>query len=126
VSTVVSAWRRAYLRDTLQHFEQQLLPAHPAGEMDLTGTELGEAVARFGRIGGPGQVGGLGGGVFALETHTVGDEVCCSTGDLSCVTDESCQSVVSHCETEGGCPTDPGSGLSCDGPCGTDRPHHCP
>lgn len=117
VSTIVSAWRREDLRQTLSEFERMQMPGHPAGDTQLTATELEFAVARAARAAG----GGGGGG---QTTMTNGDGVCCSTGDLSCTTDASCVSVVEHCPTEGGCPTDPGSGLSCGGPCGTPH-HHC-
>lgn len=125
VSTIVSAWRREHLRRSLTEFERSFVPAHPAGDTELTATELEAAVARARLVGIGAGVGYLGGGLgLAQETYTVGDGVCCSTGDLSCVTDASCMSVVEHCPTEGGCPTDPGSGLSCGGPCGTPH-HHC-
>lgn len=66
----------------------------------------------------------LGGG-WGVMTHTVGTEVCCSTGDLNCHTDASCKSIYEHCDSEGmPCPSQSGQ-LSCDFPCGTERPHHC-
>jgi len=125
VSTVVSAWRREAVRQSLTNLERSLLPPHPAGDVTMSGTELHTAVARLRSIGGG--FGGLGGGgVFegGFSTSTVADNVCCSTGDLSCVTDASCVSVVEHCPTEGFCPTSPGSGLSCNGPCSSGK-HHC-
>jgi hypothetical protein len=121
VSTVVSVWRRESTRQALTSIERSMIPPHPASDVTMAGTELQPAMARMRPIGGFGGFGGFG---LGFSTHTVGDEVCCSTGDLGCVTDASCVSVYEHCPTEGFCPTSPGSGLSCDGPCGTGR-HHC-
>ena len=39
-------------------------------------------------------------------------------------TDASCISIFAHCQTRGFCPTSPGSGLSCSGPCPSGQ-HHC-
>ena len=130
VSTIVAAWQREYQRMSLSGFEQALLPDHPAGEVALPGTELEFALMRsrllIGIGGGGIGIGTIfgGGTILGFETQTIGDGVCCSTGDLNCVTDASCVSVVEHCPTEGLCPTSPGSGLSCNGPCGTGA-HHC-
>jgi mersacidin/lichenicidin family type 2 lantibiotic len=119
ISTIINAWRRQPMRQGLTSMERSLIPPHPSGDVTMGGTELQPTMARI-----RGGFGGLGGFELGYSTHTVGDEVCCSTGDLSCVTDASCQSIVSHCPTEGYCPTSPGSGLSCNGPCGSGR-HHC-
>jgi len=121
VSTVVGAWRGESMRHALSSVERSMIPPHPAGDVTMAGTELQPVMARMGSIGG---IGGLGGVGLGFSTYTVGDERCCSTGDLSCVTDASCQSVYSHCQTEGFCPTSPGSGLSCNGPCSSGK-HHC-
>ena len=121
ISTVITAWRRQSIRRTLTSIERSLVPPHPSGEVTMGGTELQPLMAR---IGGSGSVGGFGGFELGFSTFTVGDDVCCSTGDLSCVTDASCHSIYEHCPTDGICPTSPGSGLSCDGPCSSGR-HHC-
>lgn len=121
ISTIINAWRRQSIRQAMTGVERSLMPPHPAGDVTMGGTELQPVMARMGGIGG---IGGLGGFELGFSTHTVGDEVCCSTGDLSCVTDASCHSIYEHCPTEGFCPTSPGSGLSCNGPCGSGR-HHC-
>ncbi len=120
-STIINAWRSESMRQEMSSIERSLMPPHPAGDVTMGGTELRSAMARIGRTGG---FGGFGGFELGLSTHTVGEEVCCSTGDLSCISDASCVSVVEHCPTEGFCPTSPGSGLSCNGPCGSGR-HHC-
>jgi len=123
VSTVVSAWKREIARITLTEFAKSHMPHHPAGDIELTGTELQQAL-------GPSRPSGRRPGDFGRDvgvqdtTWTFSDTVCCSTGDLGCVTDWWCFSVVEHCPTEGGCPTDPGSGLSCGNPCGSPH-HHC-
>jgi mersacidin/lichenicidin family type 2 lantibiotic len=121
LSTIIKAWRRQSMRQAMTSIERSLLPPHPSGDVTMAGTELQPVIAR---IGGTGSFGGIGGFELGFSTHTVGDEVCCSTGDLSCVTDASCQSIYSHCETDGICPTSPGSGLSCNGPCPSGK-HHC-
>ncbi|MFO1500438.1 MAG: hypothetical protein U1G07_18995 [Verrucomicrobiota bacterium] len=121
ISTIITAWRRQSTRQIMSSIEGSLVPPHPSGEVTM-GTELQPLVARMARIGG---FGGFGGFELGFSTHTVGDEVCCSTGDLSCVTDASCHSIYEHCPTDGICPTTPGSGgLSCNGPCPSGR-HHC-
>jgi hypothetical protein len=126
VSTVVTVWRRESRRQALSSIERSMIPPHPAGDVTMAGTELQPAIARMSSLGSFGGFGGLAGFGLGFQTHTVGDEACCSTGDLpgGCRTDASCVSVYEHCPTEGFCPTSPGSGLSCDGPCGTGR-HHC-
>ena len=78
VSTVVSAWRRESMRQALSSIERSMIPPHPAGDVTMAGTELQPAMARMSPIGG---FGGLGGGL-GFSTYTVGDEQCCSTGDL--------------------------------------------
>lgn len=124
ISTIITAWRRQSIRQAMTGIERSLVPPHPAGEVTMGGTELQPVVARMSMIGGFGGLGGLGGFELGFSTHTVGDEVCCSTGDLSCVTDASCHSIYEHCPTDGICPTSPGSGLSCNGPCPSGK-HHC-
>ena len=128
VSTVVTVWRRESQRQALSSIERSMIPPHPAGDVTMAGTELQPAMARMSSLGSFGGfgIGGLAGFGLGFQTHTVGEETCCSTGDLrgGCRTDASCVSVYEHCPTEGLCPTSPGSGLSCDGPCGTGR-HHC-
>ncbi len=110
LSNIAMAWKWEYYRRALSGFEQSLIPDHPSGEVEFTGTELQAAVVRtnlaWGALAGAG----------ALMTNTLGSEVCCSTGDLSCRTDASCLSIVEHCPTEGGCPTD--------GFCPPGSPHH--
>jgi mersacidin/lichenicidin family type 2 lantibiotic len=66
------AWKALRYRQELSPFERTTLPPHPSGEIDLEGTQLDPAVAAR-------PVGGMG-----FSTQTVGDEICCSTGDLYC------------------------------------------
>ncbi len=121
LSTIINAWRRQSMRQGMTSIERSLVPPHPSGDVTMAGTELQPLMARMGGIGG---FGGMAGFELGFSTHTVGDEQCCSTGDYDCRTDASCQSIYSHCETDGICPTSPGSGLSCNGPCPSGQ-HHC-
>jgi hypothetical protein len=119
ISTIINAWRRQSIRQAMTGVERSLMPPHPSGDVTMGGTELQPLMANIGGIG----IGWIGGFELGL-TYTAGDDVCCSTGDLSCVTDASCHSIYEHCPTDGICPTSPGTGLSCGGPCSSGR-HHC-
>lgn len=68
---VARAWTDPSYRSRLLPLERDMLPPHPAGEISLEGT-VKTSAARFSS------------GPVAFSTSTVGGEICCSTGDLSC------------------------------------------
>lgn len=70
---VVRAWKEPQYREGLSQFERLTMAPHPAGEVDLKGTQLDPAMAARSRGGGLG-----------FSTQTVSGEICCSTGDLYC------------------------------------------
>lgn len=65
-------WKDLQYRQEFSPFEKATMAPHPSGEIDLKDTPLNPAVAV--QLGG-----GLG-----FSTQTVGNEICCSTGDLYC------------------------------------------
>jgi len=69
---VLKAWKDPDYRECLCEAERALLPDHPAGAIDLTDTELDSLGARMQRLG------------LRFQTQTVGDAICCCTGDLPC------------------------------------------
>jgi mersacidin/lichenicidin family type 2 lantibiotic len=79
---VVRAWTDPRYREQLMTLERDLIPPHPAGEIDLEGTNLWSQSRRFG---------------FSVSTETVDHEVCCCSGDL-------CGSTNGVC-TDDECPT---------------------
>lgn len=68
---VVRAWKDPQYRQSLSPSEMGMMAAHPAGEVDLKGTELDRSAAQVAR-------GGLG-----FSTMTLGS-ICCCTGALPC------------------------------------------
>jgi len=66
MSNTVRAWKDATYRQSLSAEEQAVLPANPAGEIELNDTELD---AIFGADGGH---GGHGGGAYQGSEETTG------------------------------------------------------
>jgi mersacidin/lichenicidin family type 2 lantibiotic len=66
---VALAWTDPAYRSRLLPLERDIVPPHPAGEIDLEGT-IKTAAARFSS------------GSLGLSTQTVSGEICCSTGDF--------------------------------------------
>lgn len=66
------AWKDLQYRGTLCQAERSLLPPHPSGDIDLSRSELETAAVRVGNGG------------WGFSTQTVGDSICCCTGDLPC------------------------------------------
>lgn len=74
---VIRAWKDEKYRNSLSKEQRSLLPANPAGMIDLTESEM-EAIA-----GGVAAKLFAGGQPVALMTSTANGEICCSSGDLA-------------------------------------------
>jgi mersacidin/lichenicidin family type 2 lantibiotic len=83
---IVRAWRNPAYRDLLQVLERDLLPPHPAGEIDLAGSGLSP--------------GGFPQLAFAwYDTQTVDGEICCCSGD-GCETSNCVPGPSDDCPTQ--------------------------
>ena len=81
---VVRAWTDLTYRATLMTLERDLIPPHPAGEIDLYGTNLGLQSRRFG---------------LSVSTETVGGEICCCSGDYCSWNSTPCSDTDDDCPT---------------------------
>lgn len=81
---VVRAWTDPSYRNWLLSLEQDMLPPHPAGEIDLEGTNLWLPSRKFG---------------LAAGTETVAHEVCCSTSTPCGSNGSDCASTFDECQT---------------------------
>ncbi|MGT8956981.1 mersacidin/lichenicidin family type 2 lantibiotic [Bacillus cereus] len=86
---IVRAWKNPDYRRTLEIVELDLIPAHPAGDIDLSGTELSREISALGME------------IF-FDTTKAGD-VCCTSGDILCQTRVGCTSWRASCTDS--CPT---------------------
>ena len=73
-SEIIRAWKDPVYRAGLDASTQADLPAHPAGEIELTDDELGRVV------GGGRTVCGSHHSCPSTNTRTVGGSDCCATG----------------------------------------------
>ncbi|MNW60413.1 hypothetical protein D3C74_383990 [compost metagenome] len=80
---IVRAWKDSDYRRTLEIAELDLIPAHPAGDIDLSGTELAREISALGKD------------IFH-DTTRAGD-ICCSSGTALCLTRSACPSYEASC-----------------------------
>jgi len=73
--TVIRAWKDASFRERLSDAERALLPAHPAGLIELDDAQLEAAAGARPADGGQHTEGG---------TCTIGTYVCCCDSIVSC------------------------------------------
>ncbi|MGE8020634.1 mersacidin/lichenicidin family type 2 lantibiotic [Peribacillus frigoritolerans] len=79
---IVRAWKDSDYRRTLEIADLDLIPAHPAGDIDLGGTELAREISQL-------EI------VFWNSTNAGG--VCCSSGTALCQTRSACPSYEASC-----------------------------
>jgi mersacidin/lichenicidin family type 2 lantibiotic len=78
---ITRAWKDEAYRQTLSEEELHLIPANPAGELELTDTELDAVSGGFG--GGIGGFGGFGPGGVIVSNHDNSVAVICEINVFS-------------------------------------------
>jgi mersacidin/lichenicidin family type 2 lantibiotic len=79
---IVRAWTDTVYRSHLMTLERDLIPPHPAGEIDLEGTNLWRQSRKYG---------------LSVSTETVQGEICCCSGDVcnsEPSTDDDCPTLI--------------------------------